>query len=141
MDRRSVIYKLRITMEKRNVDPAIIPFGTSIIYYVLMIVVVLAAVQQVGFQTNSLIAVLGAAGLALQGTLSNFASGVLIIMFRPFKIGDFIDAGEQAGVVQEIGVLVTIIIPPTTRRSSSQIRRSCRVQLSTSQPMTIVVST
>jgi len=141
MDRRSVKYKLRITMEKRNVDPAIIPFGTSIIYYVLMIVVVLAAVQQVGFQTNSLIAVLGAAGLALQGTLSNFASGVLIIMFRPFKIGDFIDAGEQAGVVQEIGVLVTIIIPPTTRRSSSQIRRSCRVQLSTSQPMTIVVST
>ena len=141
MDRRSVKYKLRITMEKRNVDPAIIPFGTSIIYYVLMIVVVLAAVQQVGFQTNSLIAVLGAAGLALQGTLSNFASGVLIIMFHPFKIGDFIDAGEQAGVVQEIGVLVTIIIPPTTRRSSSQIRRSCRVQLSTSQPMTIVVST
>ena len=137
--------KLRNTMEKRNVDPAIIPFGTSIIYYVLMIVVVLAALQQVGFQSTSLIAVLGAAGLAvglaLQGTLSNFASGVLIIMFRPFKIGDFIDAGEQAGVVQEIGVLVTIIIPPTTRRSSSQIRRSCRVQLSKSQPMTIVVST
>lgn len=83
-------------MEKWIVDPVLISFGTSIIYYVLMIAVVLAAVQQVGFQTNSLVAVLGAAGLAvglaLQGSLSNFASGVLIIMFRPFIIGDFIDA-------------------------------------------------
>ena len=112
--------KLRSTMEKRNVDPALISFGTSIIYYVLMIAVVLAAVQQVGFQTTSLVAVLGAAGLAvglaLQGSLSNFASGVLIIMFRPFKIGDFIDAGGQAGVVQEIGVLVTVMKTPDNRK-------------------------
>jgi len=112
--------KLRSTMEKRNVDPALISFGTSIIYYVLMIAVVLAAVQQVGFQTTSLVAVLGAAGLAvglaLQGSLSNFASGVLIIMFRPFKIGDFIDAGGQAGVVQEIGVLVTIMKTPDNKK-------------------------
>ncbi len=82
--------------------------------------VVLAAVQQVGFQTTSLVAVLGAAGLAvglaLQGSLSNFASGVLIIMFRPFKIGDFIDAGGQAGVVQEIGVLVTIMKTPDNKK-------------------------
>ena len=112
--------KLRSTMDKRNVDPALISFGTSIIYYVLMIAVVLAAVQQVGFQTTSLVAVLGAAGLAvglaLQGSLSNFASGVLIIMFRPFKIGDFIDAGGQAGVVQEIGVLVTIMKTPDNKK-------------------------
>jgi small conductance mechanosensitive channel len=112
--------KLRSTMEKRNVDPALISFGTSIIYYVLMIAVVLAAVQQVGFQTTSLVAVLGAAGLAvglaLQGSLSNFASGVLIIMCRPFKIGDFIDAGGQAGVVQEIGVLVTIMKTPDNKK-------------------------
>lgn len=112
--------KLRSTMEKRNVDPALISFGKSIIYYVLMIAVVLAAVQQVGFQTTSLVAVLGAAGLAvglaLQGSLSNFASGVLIIMFRPFKIGDFIDAGGQAGVVQEIGVLVTVMKTPDNRK-------------------------
>ena len=112
--------KLRNTMEKRNVDPALISFGTSILYYILMIAVVLAAVQQVGFQTTSLVAVLGAAGLAvglaLQGSLSNFASGVLIIMFRPFKIGDFIDAGGQAGVVQEIGVLVTIMKTPDNKK-------------------------
>ena len=112
--------KLRSTMEKWNVDPALISFGTSITYYVLMIAVVLSAVQQVGFQTTSLVAVLGAAGLAvglaLQGSLSNFASGVLIIMFRPFKIGDFIDAGGQAGVVQEIGVLVTIMKTPDNKK-------------------------
>lgn len=112
--------KLRSTMEKRNVDPALISFGTSIIYYMLLIAVVLAAVQQLGFQTTSLVAVLGAAGLAvglaLQGSLSNFASGVLIIMFRPFKIGDFIDAGGQSGVVQEIGVLVTIMKTPDNKK-------------------------
>lgn len=112
--------KLRSTMEKRNVDPALISFGTSIIYYMLLIAVVLAAVQQLGFQTTSLVAVLGAAGLAvglaLQGSLSNFASGVLIIMFRPFKIGDFIDAGGQSGVVQEIGVLVTILKTPDNKK-------------------------
>lgn len=112
--------KLRSTMQKREVDPALVSFGTSIVYYILMIAVVLAAIQQIGFQTTSLVAVLGAAGLAvglaLQGSLSNFASGVLIIMFRPFKIGDFIDAGGQAGVVQEIGVLVTILKTPDNKK-------------------------
>ncbi len=112
--------KLKTTMQNRNVDPALVSFGTSIIYYMLLIAVVLAAVQQLGFQTTSLVAVLGAAGLAvglaLQGSLSNFASGVLIIMFRPFKIGDFIDAGGQAGVVQEIGVLVTILKTPDNKK-------------------------
>ncbi len=112
--------KLRSTMQKRDVDPALVSFGTSIIYYVLMIAVVIAAIQRVGFETTSLVAVLGAAGLAvglaLQGSLSNFASGVLIIMFRPFKIGDFIDAGGQAGVVQEIGVLVTIMKTPDNKK-------------------------
>ncbi len=112
--------KLRSTMEKRKVDPALVSFGTSIVYYLLMIAVILAAVQQIGFQTTSLVAIIGAAGLAvglsLQGALSNFAAGVLIIMFRPFKIGDFIDAGGQAGVVQEIGVLVTIMKTPDNKK-------------------------
>ncbi|OUW17514.1 MAG: mechanosensitive ion channel protein [Opitutales bacterium TMED158] len=105
--------RIRSAMQKREVDPALVSFGTSIIYYVLMIAVVLAAIQQVGFQTTSLVAILGAAGLAvglaLQGSLSNFAAGVLIIMFRPFKIGDVIDAGGAVGKVNEIGVLVTIM--------------------------------
>lgn len=105
--------RIRSAMQKREVDPALVSFGTSIIYYVLMIAVVLAAIQQVGFQTTSLVAILGAAGLAvglaLQGSLSNFAAGVLIIMFRPFSIGDVIDAGGAVGKVNEIGVLVTIM--------------------------------
>lgn len=107
-------------MEARKVDPALVSFGTNIIYYVLVIAVTLAAVQQLGFQTTSLVAILGAAGLAvglaLGGALSNFASGVLIILFRPFKIGDFIDAGGQAGVVEEIGVLVTILRSPDNKK-------------------------
>ena len=105
--------KIRSLMEKKEVDPALVSFGSSIIYYVLMIAVVLAAIQQLGFQTTSLVAILGAAGLAvglaLQGSLSNFAAGVLIIMFRPFRIGDFVQAGGESGVIQEIGVLMTIM--------------------------------
>lgn len=108
------------TMEKKQVDPALISFGTSIIYYMLMIAVILAAVQQIGFQTTSLVAILGAAGLAvglaLQGSLSNFAAGVLIIMFRPFRIGDVIDAGGHVGSVKEIGVLVTIMASPDNKK-------------------------
>lgn len=108
------------TMKKRDVDPALISFGTNMIYYILMIAVVLASVQNIGFQTTSLVAVLGAAGLAvglaLQGSLSNFASGVLIIMFRPFRIGDFIMAGGEAGSVQEIGVLATTLHTPDNKK-------------------------
>ncbi|MBC2606361.1 mechanosensitive ion channel family protein [Pelagicoccus albus] len=107
-------------MEKKEVDPALVSFGVNIIYYVLMIAVILAAVQQVGFQTTSLVAILGAAGLAvgmaLQGSLSNFAAGVLIIMFRPFRIGDVINAGGQTGCVKEIGVLVTIMTSPDNKK-------------------------
>lgn len=112
--------RIKKGMESRKVDPALISFGTNIIYYVLLIAVMLAAVQQLGFQTTSLVAILGAAGLAvglaLGGSLSNFASGVLIILFRPFKIGDFIEAGGQSGVVEEISVLVTILRSPDNKK-------------------------
>ncbi|MDQ8181847.1 mechanosensitive ion channel domain-containing protein [Pelagicoccus sp. SDUM812005] len=107
-------------MEKKQVDPALVSFGSSILYYMLMIAVILAAIQQIGFQTTSLVAIIGAAGLAvglaLQGSLSNFAAGVLIIMFRPFRIGDVIDAGGHVGSVKEIGVLVTIMHSPDNKK-------------------------
>ena len=90
------------------------------LYYTLMTAIILAAIQRLGFQTTSLVAVLGAAGLAvglaLQGSLSNFAAGVLIIMFRPFRIGDVIDAGGQVGAVKEIGVLVTVLASPDNKK-------------------------
>jgi len=85
-----------------------------------MIAVVIAAVQQVGFHTTSLVAVLGAAGLAiglsLQGALSNFAAGVLIIMFRPFKLGDVIEAANTIGTVKEIGILYTVMSSGDNRK-------------------------
>ncbi len=111
---------IRKMMEKRNVDPALVSFGSNLIYTILLVFVVIAAIDKIGVQTTSLVAVIGAAGLAiglaLQGSLANFASGVLIIIFRPFKIGDFIDAGGATGVVEEIGILVTILKTPDNKK-------------------------
>lgn len=110
---------LRRGMEKSKVDAALVGFLSSIAYYVLLVVVVIAAISHLGIQTTSLVAVLGAAGLAvgfaLQGSLSNFASGVLIILFRPFKVGDFVEAGGVMGVVDEIGILVTEMHTPDNK--------------------------
>lgn len=111
---------LRKGMKKRDIDPALISFLSSLLYYALMVSVIIAAVQQVGIQTTSFVAVLGAAGLAvgfaLQGALSNFASGTLIILFKPFRIGDFIDAGGTMGIVEEIGILATILKTPDNKK-------------------------
>ncbi len=101
----------RAGLEKRKVDVALVGFLGSIAYALLMIAVIITAISQLGVQTTSFIAVLGAAGLAvglaLQGSLSNFASGVLIILFRPFRAGDFVEAGGVMGIVDEIGILMT----------------------------------
>ena len=87
-------------------DASLIPFLSSMAYYVALTVVIIAVLNLFGIETTSLIAVLGAAGLAvglaLQGTLSNFAAGVMLLVFRPFRSGDFVDAAGVAGVVQEI---------------------------------------
>jgi small conductance mechanosensitive channel len=111
---------VRKLMEKKEVDPALTSFITSLLYAVLLIIVVLAAISKIGIQTTSFIAILGAAGLAvglsLQGSLSNFAAGVLIMIFRPFKIGDFIDAGGAQGIVEEIGILVTEMRSPDNKK-------------------------
>jgi len=100
-------------MSKKDLDPIIVNFVKSIVYGMLMVVVIIAALGQIGIQTASFIAVVGAAGLAiglaLQGSLSNFAAGVLIIAFRPFKSGDFIEAAGAAGVVEEIKLFSTFI--------------------------------
>lgn len=100
-------------MEKRKLDPVIVSFISSLSYGLLMAFVIIAALSQLGVQTASFIAIIGAAGLAvglaLQGSLSNFASGILIIAFRPFKSGDFIEAGGSAGVVESIKLFSTVI--------------------------------
>jgi small conductance mechanosensitive channel len=98
-------------MTKRNVDAAVISFITSITYGLVFIVAIIAAISHLGFNTSSLVAIIGAAGLAiglaLQGSLSNFASGVLIITLRPFKSGDFVEVSGIAGVVEEILIFST----------------------------------
>ncbi len=98
-------------MTKAGTDSTLTGFLRNIIYIGLLTFVILAAIAQLGVQTTSFIAVLGAAGfavgLALQGSLANFAAGVLIIIFRPFKSGDFVEAGGVAGVVENIQIFTT----------------------------------
>lgn len=98
-------------MEKRGIDPLLASFSSSIAHILIVVFVVIAALGQLGIQTTSLVAVLGAAGLAvglaLQGSLSNFASGVIIIALRPFKVGDFVEAGGVSGVVEGIQIFST----------------------------------
>ncbi len=104
---------LKSRLTKREVDGALVGFLGTLVYFFLMVAVVIAAIQQVGISTTSFIAMLGAAGLAiglaLQGSLSNFAAGTLIILFKPFKLGDFVEAGGTSGVVLEIGMLMTVM--------------------------------
>lgn len=98
-------------MEKREIDVLLASFSSNIIYVALIAFVIIAALGQLGIQTTSFVAIIGAAGLAiglsLQGSLSNFASGVMIIAFRPFKVGDFIEAGGVAGIVEGIQIFST----------------------------------
>jgi small conductance mechanosensitive channel len=107
---------LRSVMEKREVDATLIGFFSALVYGALVVFVVIAAISKLGVQTSSFIAVVGAAGLAvglaLQGSLSNFASGVLLILFKPFKSGNFIKAGGEAGTVVEVGILSTELKTP-----------------------------
>jgi small conductance mechanosensitive channel len=101
----------RKLMGKAKVDTILVNFIGSIIKSILLLFVVVAALDQLGVDTTSLIALIGAAGLAiglaLQGSLQNLASGVMLIIFRPFKDGDFIEAGGAAGIVEEIGIFTT----------------------------------
>ena len=111
---------LRKALEKSNLDNTLVPFISSLVYYLLLTFLILAVLSLFGIQTTSFIAVLGAAGLAvglaLQGTLSNFAAGVMLLIFRPFKIGDYIEAGGTAGTVQEIAIFSTTLHSPDNVR-------------------------
>ena len=98
-------------MVKAKVDNILVNFIASIISSILLLFVVIAALDQLGVETTSLIALIGAAGLAvglaLQGTLQNLASGVMLIIFRPFNDGDFVEAAGVSGVVEAIGIFTT----------------------------------
>jgi small conductance mechanosensitive channel len=107
-------------LAKKDVAPVVNSFVCSLAYIGMLTFVVIAALAQVGIQTTSLIAILGAAslaiGLALQGSLSNFAAGVLLIIFRPFKVGDYVECGGTSGAVDEIQIFTTILNSPDNKK-------------------------
>jgi len=100
-------------LERAKVDDTLIPFVASCAYYMILAFIVVAALGMIGIQTASIIAVLAAAGLAvglaLQGTLANFAAGVMLLMFRPFRKGDLIEAAGVVGGVEAISVFTTTL--------------------------------
>lgn len=104
---------MRKVMEAQKVDKTLVTFVSNLASMVLLTVVIIAAVSALGIQTTSFIAILGAAGLAiglaLQGSLSNFAAGVLIVLFRPYKVGDWIEAAGISGSVEEVQILTTVL--------------------------------
>jgi len=106
-------------MSKAKLDETLVSFVRNLSYIALLAFVVIAALNQLGIQTASFIAVLGAAGLAvglaLQGSLGNFASGVLMIIFKPFKVGDFIEGGGVAGIVENIEIFTTQLKTPDNK--------------------------
>ena len=107
-------------MEKRELEATVTGFVSSLSYYAMITFVVIVALGQLGVRTASFVAIIGAAGLAvglaLQGSLSNFASGVLLVIFRPFKVGDFVEAGGVAGVINSIEIFYTILKSPDNKK-------------------------
>jgi small conductance mechanosensitive channel len=117
---RSVRSAIRRTLTRNQTDPTLIPFASSLAYYLTVTFVIVAVLGMFGVEVTSIIAVLGAAafavGLALQGTLSNFAAGVMLLLFRPFKVGDAVDTGGTMGSVVEIGIFFTTLNTPDNVR-------------------------
>ena len=107
-------------MGKGKMDSNVAQFLGNLIYGVMLAFVIIAAIARLGVQTTSLVAIFGAAtlavGMALQGTLGNFASGVMLLIFRPFKVGDSVIAGGINGKVHDIGIFATTIIPSDGRK-------------------------
>jgi small conductance mechanosensitive channel len=110
---RVVTNGIRKLLVSQEVDKILESFISNLVYWALMTFIIIAAISQVGIQTTSLIAIMGAAGLAvglaLQGSLANFAAGVLIVMFRPYKVGDFVEAAGVAGSVVQVQILTTVL--------------------------------
>ncbi len=106
-------------LDKRSVDPTLTKFATSLLKIALITFVIISAISQVGIETTSFIVIIGAAGLAvgfaLQGSLSNFASGVMLIIFKPIKVGDYIEGGGAAGSVETVGIFVTTLVTPDNK--------------------------
>ena len=110
---------VRKLLNRNEIDATLVKFVSNLVHVALLVFVVLAALGQLGIETTSFIAVLGAAGLAvglaLQGSLSNFAAGILMIIFRPFRVGDLVNANGVFGKVEEISIFTTQILTPDNK--------------------------
>lgn len=111
----------RRSLERREVDVTLVPFAASLVYALVLTFVLIAVLGLFGIPTTSFVAVLGAAslaiGLALQGTLSSFASGVMLLLFRPFRVGDYIETADVNGTVESIGIFSSVLNTPDNVRT------------------------
>ncbi|MDR2982622.1 MAG: mechanosensitive ion channel family protein, partial [Puniceicoccales bacterium] len=122
-----------VALARTKITPTLNAFLVRVIHILLVIVVVVAALDMLGVPTTSLVAIIGAAslaiGLALQNSLSNFAAGIMIVLLRPFQINDYIEAGSVSGTVEEIGIFTTqlrtsdnrVIVAPNSSLTSQSI--------------------
>ena len=116
------VTRLMVSVLKKvkGMDETLIKFLENIVYYILMIVVILTALSELGVETTSFLAILGAAGLAiglaLKDSLGNFASGVMIILFKPFKVGDVVNAAGVTGSVIEVGIFNSVFKTPDNQK-------------------------
>jgi len=110
---------MKKVMEKRNMDPSLRGFLTTMVSILMKALLLVSVADMLGIETTSFVAILGAAGLAiglaLQGTLANFAGGVLILIFKPFKVGDLVEAQGHTGHVKEIQIFITILTTPESK--------------------------
>ena len=110
---------INTALEKTSIEETVRIFVGNLLRTLFMVVVFIAAINQLGIETTSIIAMLGAAGLAiglaLQGSLANFAAGILIVTFRPYKVGDYIQAGSASGTVLDIQIFSTVLKTPDNK--------------------------
>lgn len=111
-----IVRVMKRLMNKREIDPTLIPFLAGLVNILLKVMLIISVIDIVGVKTTSFVAILGAAGLAvglaLQGSLGNFAGGVLIIIFKPYKVGDYVEAQGEAGTVKSIQIFNTVLTTP-----------------------------
>jgi small conductance mechanosensitive channel len=116
---KAIMKGIRKNFEKRGMDESLKPFLLSMISALLKIMLAISVLAMLGIEMTSFIAILGAAGLAvglaLSGTLQNFAGGVVILIFKPFKVGDFIDAQGYTGTVSQIQIFITVLLTPDNK--------------------------
>jgi small conductance mechanosensitive channel len=135
---RVLVRSVGKAMQSRDMEPSLVPFVKSLLGALLKVLLVLSVIQMIGIQTTSFIAVLGAAGLAiglaLSGTLQNFAGGVMLLILKPFKVGDYIEAQGHSGTVRQIQIFHTILTTPDNKTiilPNAQVSTDAMVNYST----------